>query len=46
MNQKVYNKVCRKIGHNWAYKDCGEFMRKICLDCGAEQIFFPEEVDE
>lgn len=46
MNKKVYNKVCSKIGHNWAFKDCDTFMLKVCLDCRCEQAFFPEEVDE
>lgn len=46
MNQKVYNKVCRKVGHEWAFKDGGTWMLKICINCGAEQYFFPEELKE
>lgn len=46
MNQKVYNKVCRKVGHDWVFKDCDTFMLKVCLNCGCEQYFFPEEVEE
>lgn len=45
MNQKVYNKVCKKIGHEWAFKDEGEWILKKCLNCGCEAYFFPEEFE-
>lgn len=31
--------------HDWAFQDFDTFMVKVCLRCGAEQFFFPEEVD-
>lgn len=46
MINSVYERVCKKKGHNWAYQDNETFMTKICLNCFAEQFFFPEEVNE
>ena len=41
---KIY-KDCERFGHDWAIQDNETFMIKICLRCGQEIFFFPEEVD-
>lgn len=46
MNNRIYEAICKKNGHDWAFKDEETFMIKVCLNCGCEQYFFPEEVDE
>lgn len=44
--KQMQRRRCEKLGHDWALQDEGLYMAKVCLRCGAVQIFFPEEVDE
>lgn len=37
---------CEKLGHDWAIQDCDTFMIKVCLRCGATQVFFPDETEQ
>lgn len=46
MNKQVYKKVCSKIGHNWGFKDEGEWILKQCLNCGIQQYFIPYDEEE